>query len=292
MKGCRVLSNIRLRNKDTTLPQDNCLYINGLRLHYLDWGNNGCQTMLLLHGFMGHAHVWDNFAINFRSDYHIIALDQRGHGESEWSKEGAYAIEDYFVDLINFVETLGLRDLILIGHSMGGRNALFYAAYNYEKVARLVLIDARPGPSRQSSQALRHLLANLPLKAVSIAQVAQRIHTIYWYLSWKTCYDSASYAYKQLPNGTFVPKYDTRMSQQLEYGGYAAEELSHVMQNIACPTLIVRGEESPFLSRQEAKRMCEIIPKADLVEIPRSTHLPVQENKEAFNEAILAFLDN
>jgi len=134
----------------TTTPQDKYLDLNGLRLHYLDWGNDGHQPMLLLHGFMAHAHVWDHFVLGFRSLFHLIVLDQRGHGESEWSKEGAYTIEDHYVDLANFVETLGLRNLILVGHSMGGRNALFYTAYNSHNVERLILVDARATNTPQS----------------------------------------------------------------------------------------------------------------------------------------------
>jgi pimeloyl-ACP methyl ester carboxylesterase len=63
------------------------------------------------------------------------------------------------------------------------------------------------------------------------------------------------------------------------------------MKNVACPTLIVRGEESPFLSREDAQEMSVIIPQAEWVEIPQATHLPVQENLVAFKRVISDFLN-
>ena len=137
------------------IPQDRYLKINGLRLHYLDWENHGCQTILLLHGFMAHAHVWDDFVLNFQSYYRVIALDQRGHGESQWSGDMAYTLDDHFSDIAHFIEILDLNDLILIGHSMGGRHALFCAACVPHKVDRLILVDARPGNDHHRGAAIR-----------------------------------------------------------------------------------------------------------------------------------------
>ncbi|MBW2650436.1 MAG: alpha/beta hydrolase [Deltaproteobacteria bacterium] len=274
------------------MPQDKYLDINGLRLHYLDWGNNGHQPMLLLHGFTAHAHVWDDFALNFGSYYHVIALDQRGHGESQWSKEGSYSIEDHFVDLTNFVETLGLRKLILVGHSMGGRNALFYTACNSVNVERLVLIDARPGNNPESSEALRHLLLNLPLEEGSLDEVVRKVYALYPYLSREICYHMVSHGYKQMRNGKLVPKYDVRMSLHLERSEYAVGDLWPLMNNLSCSTLVIRGEESSFLSRQDAKKMCELIPKSGYREIPHATHMPAQENPDATKRAILDFLND
>lgn len=273
-------------------PHDRYLYSNGLRLHYLDWGNDEQQPMLLLHGFLAHAHVWDDFALNFRAHYHIIALDQRGHGESQWSKDAAYTIDDHFSDIAHFIETLDLNDLILVGHSMGGRNALFYAACSTEKVERLILVDSRPDDNPQASKALRHLLVNFPLQASSLNEVAQAIQSLYPYLSREFCHHIASHGYKQVQDGKFVPKYDTEMRLQSECAGYATEDLWLFMKNVTCPTLIVRGKQSPFLSRQDAQNMCKLISKAELREIPESTHMPAQENPMAFNKIISHFLNH
>jgi len=275
---------------DSVKAEDKYVDINGLELHYLDWGNYASPPMLLLHGFMGHAHVWDAFGQEFRSHYHVIALDQRGHGESQWSKETAYSIDEHFSDLAGFVETLDLDDLVLMGHSMGGRNALFFAVCVPEKVRRLILVDSRPGNSAESSSALMQLLLHFPLQADSLDQVVESIQRLHPYLPKEAAYHIAKYGYARSEYGKYVPKYDTRMSLQCEKADYAAENIWSFLKNVSCPTLVVRGEESPFFSREDAKKMCSILPKAVLREIPHSTHMPVQENPDAFKKVVSDFL--
>ena len=274
------------------IPKDRYLKINGLRLHYLDWGNHGCQTILLLHGFLAHAHVWDDFAVNLQSHYHVIALDQRGHGESQWSNDGAYSLDDHFSDIAHFIETLDLNELILIGHSMGGRHALFYAACVPHKEDRLILVDARPGNDPQAAYALRRLLATFPREAHSLKEVVQAIRSLYPYLSREMCYHIANHGYKRVHEGTYIPKYDTRMAQQSDDTGYATEDLWPFMKNVPCPVLLIRGNESHFLSREVAQQMCRALPQAKFQEIPESTHMPVQENPIATTKVIMDFLNN
>jgi pimeloyl-ACP methyl ester carboxylesterase len=273
------------------MPKDAYAQIKGFRLHYLDWGVNGKQPMLLLHGFMAHAHTWDDFASDFRDRYHVIALDQRGHGDSEWSKDEAYSLDDHFSDIAYLIEFLKLKDLVLMGHSMGGRNALFYAACHPENVEKLIVIDSRPADSLQSSERLRYDLLHLPLQAGSLDEIAEAIQRLYPLLSTKICHALASHGYKEDGStGQFVPKYDMRMGFHLDRMGCITEDLWPFMKNVICPTLIVRGEESPFLSRDDAQKMSVTIPQATWVEIPRATHMPVQENPDAFEGVISEFL--
>jgi esterase len=275
---------------DSVGAESKHIEINGLRLHYLDWGNCKNKQMMLLHGFMAHAHVWDEFSVQFRDHFDVIAVDQRGHGESQWSKEAAYSIDAHFTDFVRFVETVDLKDLILIGHSLGGRNALFYAACVPERVHRLILVDSRPGNSAESCDALMKLLLHFPLQAESLDQVAESIQRLYPYMLYKTAYYIAEYGYRKSENGRYIPKYDTQMSLQSENADYTAENMWSLINNVSCPTLVVRGEQSPFLSREDAKKMCNVLPRAVLREIPHATHMPVQENPEVFNKVVLDFL--
>src|SRR5437667_212475 len=105
-------------------PSDKDIDTDGLRLHYLDWGNVAAPPMLLLHGFSGHAHTWDTFARAMADQFHILALDQRGHGESDWATDGAYTVDDHAADIRAFHDRLRLGPVVLIGLSMGGRNAI------------------------------------------------------------------------------------------------------------------------------------------------------------------------
>jgi pimeloyl-ACP methyl ester carboxylesterase len=273
------------------IPKDKYIRVNQLRLHYLDWGKGGDKTILLLHGFMSHAHMWDKLASELSARFHVLALDQRGHGDSEWTKETYYNIDNHFSDISALIESLRLEKVIILGHSMGGRNALFYAACAPEKVERLILVDARLGNNQEASKALRRQLASLPLKAKNMDEVTEALRSLYPYLSIEMCRNIARYGYRELKDGPFIPKYDTKMSSQLEKSEYTTDELWDMIKNVACPTLIVRGKESPFVSLEEAQRMCMALPRALFKEIPRATHMPAQENPEAFKKVVLDYLN-
>ena len=272
-------------------PEDRYLTANELRMHYLDWGDSENVPILLLHGLMAHAHVWDNLASGLSNLYHVLALDQRGHGESEWSRGALYSVDDHFSDISTFIESLALKRIILLGHSMGGRNALFYTACFPEKVERLILVDARLGINPEASRALKRQLASLPLKAKTMDEVVEALRKLYPYLSIEMCRHIAKYGYRKSKDGRFIPKYDTKMSSQLEKSEYTIEELWDMIKNVACPTLVVRGKESPFVSLEEAQKMCMALPRATFQEIPRATHMPAQENPQAFKKVVLDCLD-
>ncbi len=273
-------------------PLDRYLDLNGLRLHYLDWGESKKQPLLMLHGFMAHAHSWDEFAYVARTNYHVLALDQRGHGESRWSVAKAYTIEDHFLDLCAFVNALQLPPLILMGHSMGGRNALFYAACKPQEISDLILVDARPGNHPKAAEALHQQILSMPLVANSLDEIKGAIRLLYPNLSLEICLSLAWHGYKQEANGQYVPKYDRCMSLNSELSGNAVEDLWPFLKNITCRALIVRGKESQFLSLEDARKMVDFFPHAELAEIPKASHLPMQENPKVFAEEVLNFLKN
>lgn len=275
-----------------SIPHDRYSTIHGLRLHYLDWGSENKQLIILLHGFMAHAHVWDGLAMEFRSRYHVIALDQRGHGESGWSQEGAYSLDDHFSDIALFIEMLHIENVILVGHSMGGRHAIFYAACAPHKIDRLILIDARPAHDQSSGQALQQLITTFPLEARSLREVVRAIRSLYPFLSEEMCSHIAKYGYRRVQNGYYIPRYDTSMARQPEPAGHSVEDLWPFLNTITCPVLIIRGSESPFLSREVSQQIWRAFPRAELKEIPHSTHMPVQENPVISHQVIADFLTN
>jgi pimeloyl-ACP methyl ester carboxylesterase len=114
----------------------------GLRLHYLDYGTARKPPMLCLHGGAAHGHWFDFVAGAFTADYHVRALDQRGHGESEWANPPSYAYERYAADLAEAVEKLDLRNFVLIGHSMGGTVSLEYASTYPGRIGKLIIVDS------------------------------------------------------------------------------------------------------------------------------------------------------
>src|SRR5688572_10530996 len=98
-----------------------------LKLHYLDWGNAGAPPLILLHGGRDHAHNWDGVARALRDEYHVIAPDLRGHGDSEWSPDASYSLVSHVHDLAELIDQLGLAPLPVVAHSFGGMVTMRYA---------------------------------------------------------------------------------------------------------------------------------------------------------------------
>src|SRR2546426_9830623 len=118
--------------------------IDGLRLSFLEWGIAGCPVICFLHGGSAHAHWFDLVAPAFVDRFHTIALDQRGHGESDWATPPAYATENFAADLLGVIDAFGWRQVALVGHSMGGHNAMSFSAWHPDRVSALVIVDSRP----------------------------------------------------------------------------------------------------------------------------------------------------
>lgn len=274
----------------TGTPKSRTVKVNGLVLHYLEWGTPGKQQMLLLHGFMGHAHIWDSLAAIFSRDYHVIALDQRGHGMSQWSEDIAYSTDDHFIDLEQFIRLLDLENIIVVGHSMGGRNALFYGICAPERISRLILIDARPAWGRESSGALIEMIEALPPEVSSLEEATQKMQKVFPALTVSVCRHVVEYGYNGLVGGKFVIKVDMRMVDQVKSSRGRVENFWDLLKGAVPCALIVRGRQSSFLSRDEAKRMSILMPNARRVEIPNSSHLPHLENQAEFYRVVKDFL--
>src|SRR3990167_661245 len=120
------------------------LDVGGLRLAFLEWGAPGRPGLCFLHGGAAHAHWFDLVAPAFAARFHVLALDQRGHGESAWPEPPAYATEDFAGDLGGLLDALGVPRVALGGPSMGGHNTMAFAAWHPERVSAAVIVDARP----------------------------------------------------------------------------------------------------------------------------------------------------
>src|SRR5215207_10811362 len=123
-------------------PRDQRVNVGDLNLHYVEWGNPAAPPMVLLHGFMAHARTWDLFAAELARDYRVIAVDQRGHGDSDPGAE--YGPELYVREFAGLVAALKLPPFVLVGMSMGGRNSIVYSSRHPEQVQRLVIVDIGP----------------------------------------------------------------------------------------------------------------------------------------------------
>src|SRR5687767_58852 len=123
-------------------PIERDVKVNNGRLRLLDWGGEDRPPLLLLHGFTGHAHAWDTLSIALQPHFHVYALDQRGHGDSDPADN--YNAVLAFDDLTGVLEQLGITSLVMVGLSMGGRNAMYFTAQRPQAVQKLVVVDIGP----------------------------------------------------------------------------------------------------------------------------------------------------
>ena len=131
---------------DPTLPEDRWVQVNGLNLHYLDWGGDRTKkTLILMHGIGGHAHQFDDFAPLWAETHHVLALDARGCGDSDWAKEG-YSVQSFAADVAGLARKLGLYPFDYYGYSQGSRIGFALGAYYGDLVDHLVLGDFGPEP--------------------------------------------------------------------------------------------------------------------------------------------------
>ena len=276
-----------------TKPLDKTIDAGGLRLHYLDWGNEAAPPMLLLHGFSGHAHTWDTFARAMCDRFRVLALDQRGHGDSGWAKDGAYTVDDHAADISAFQDRLALGPFVLVGLSMGGRNAIRYTSGHPGKVERLVIVDIGPDIAPQGAERVRRTAAEAPEEFAGVDDALAYVRQQAVFLSpaaEAALRHRVEHGVKKLPSGRYTWKYDKFLRDQRRQGGAPPVDLWPAVRQITAPTLIVRGAESDVFSPETAKRMHELIPESRLVEIPGAGHSVPADAPEAFERAVREFL--
>jgi pimeloyl-ACP methyl ester carboxylesterase len=274
-------------------PHDRYIDADGLRLHYLDWGNEVAPPMLLLHGFSGHAHTWDTFARAVSDRFHVVALDQRGHGDSDWAKDGGYRPDDHARDIRAVHDRLGLRPVVLIGLSMGGRNAIAFTAAHPAMVERLVIVDIGPDIDPRGAERVSRMAAEAPEDFGSVEEAVaylRRFATLTSAAAAAALRYRVEHGVKEMPGGRYTWKYDRFLRDQRRRGATPPVDLWPAVRRITAPTLIVRGSESDVFAPETAKRMLELIPGSQLVEIPGAGHSVPAEAPEAFERAVRHFL--
>jgi esterase len=271
---------------------DRSVDVNGINLHYVEWGDAGAPPLVLLHGITGHARTWDRLASGLVSRWHIIALDQRGHGDSDVAPDGDYGVGPMADDLAVVADRLGLGRFTLLGLSMGGRVALAYAGAFADRLERLVIVDIGPDIHPPGLERIRGMMAGAPERIESEAQAIELIRRA------NPLYDDAelrhrvAHALKPAADGGLTWKYDKALRDMMRSGGRRdTVDLWEPLARISCPTLIVRGAASDILSPDIAKRMLETLPDGRLVEVAGAGHTVPGDQPDAFARAVRAFIE-
>ena len=275
----------------TVQPTDVMVTCNGMNFHYLDWGNEGAPVMLLLHGLRGHSHSWDDVAARFCDDFHVLALDQRGRGETDWAPRGDYSTNAFVADIEEFCYTLAIDRFTLVGHSMGGRNSMAFAGRNPDMLEKLVIVDIGPEIDPAGSARITREVVEVPEEFDSFEDAFQHVNAQNRFASEPVMRRRLTYQSKELPNGKIGWRYDPEIREQRRNGtGAPPPDLWDPLSKVTCPTLIVRGSETDTLSLGVAERMVEVLADGKLVHVENAAHMVFEDNPADFNAALADFL--
>ena len=275
-----------------TTVRDEIVEMRGLRFCYRDWpsAKANAQDLVLLHGYTGHARSWDAFAGAMSSRYRVLALDQRGHGQTQWAPPAAYDTSEMVTDLEAFVAALGLTNFALLGLSMGGLVSIGYAGKRPAALAKVVIVDIAP---ELDIEGLKRIQAGVVRSDVfaSIEEAYARARADNPIPPADQLRHRIEYSLMRREDGRFTYRYDPALRDPANpRKGIPAEEGWRLVANINVPTLLVRGELSDILSKPVATRMAKAIPNCRLVEIAGSGHPVPLDKPDAFLDAVATFL--
>jgi pimeloyl-ACP methyl ester carboxylesterase len=266
--------------------------VGDIKLRYQEWGNASGPPIVMLHGFGVSGHMFDEFAERMQDRYRLIALDQRGHGDSDWAPDGDYTRDSFVGDLEGVRAALGLERFVLVGHSMGGLNSVAYVNRYPEHVRALVLVDVGPESAKEGvDNIVRFTRGPDELDFDEFVEMAHRFNPR---RSLENIRERMRHRLRPLENGKWTWKFDKRFREP-ESGLRIGSEMTNdqtwaLFRGVRMPTLLVRGGESDVLTQAVAERAASEMPRATLVVVPGAGHSVPGDNPDAFTAAVREFL--
>ena len=275
----------------TAAVVDELIEMRGLRFHFRDWPPRrvDAPSLVLLHGYTSHARSWDAFAGAMTDRYRVLALDQRGHGETDWAAADRYGIDDMADDLETFVRALGLQGFSLLGLSMGGMVAMAYAGRRPKPLAACVIVDIGPEIVQSGSGRIQAGVQAVDIfasrdEAFAVARAAnfrppEELHR-----------HRSDTSLMRTEDGRWTYRYDRALRSPRNLRRRDPQTAWRLCANIHVPTQIVRGELSDILSPLIAERMVQTIPDSRLVTVADAGHGVPLDTPERFLAAAREFL--
>lgn len=293
----------------------------GIRLNYLTWASqrhnevnaSAVPTCLCLHGFTNDAYIWDDFAQRLSSTHRVIALDFRGHGDSDWDPYEHYTHCRLLEDIQQLVQHLHLDTFHLIGHSLGARVGALYCAKYQPNLKSYTIVDTGPEVRAAGVKKVRQDAETTPNSFDSVASYQAYLETIYLLASTQHIQKMAKHGVKNIGNNTWVAKTDPAFTRALWHpkqnvpsmsgvsdhlttnaSGLKApldQQLWRALSLIRSPSLVLKGQVSAILSNKVAKKMVEeVMPNARLKVIKRAGHAVMVDNPDEFCEESMRFI--
>ncbi|MEZ5560306.1 MAG: alpha/beta hydrolase [Pseudomonadales bacterium] len=285
-------------------PTSHIYFSQRLRLHYVDWGNPDAPTLLLVHGGRDHCRNWDWVAEALRHDYHIIAPDLRGHGDSQWMIGGSYNQIDYVYDIAQLVRQTTDEPITIIGHSLGGSISLMYTGLYPETVTRLVAIEGMGPPPQMIEQRikqpvedrlhlwvedLRKASGRIPRRYPTLEEAYERMQTENPHLTEAQARHLTIHGSNQNEDGTYSWKFDNYV-RVFGVTGLDFEQQYRLFSRITCPTLLIRGTES-WASDPAKDGRAKHFRNARVVNIEGAGHWVHHDQLEEFLSVTRSFLE-
>jgi pimeloyl-ACP methyl ester carboxylesterase len=283
-------------------PTSHYFYSQRLKLHYVDWGHGEKPPLLLIHGGRDHARNWDWVAEALRGDYHIIAPDLRGHGDSQWAIGGSYAMVDYVLDVAQLLGALQLFPVTIIGHSLGGSIALQYAGVYPDRVSRIVAIEGlgpppamlreRPPHARMAEWIveMQALAQRHPHRYASLDEAVARMRDANPHLTAEQARHLTIHGSYRDEDGTYLWKFDNYVRAASPYL-FNMPEARSLWSQITAPTLLIRGTES-WASDPNTDGRGSAFRNATVVNIAGAGHWVHHDRLDEFLRVVRQFLEN
>ena len=264
---------------------DRHITVNGLRIHYVEWGAEGAQPLILLHGIGRVAHTFDHLAPHFSSKYRVLAVDLRGHGDSAWDPQGAYMVEDYVRDIEGLVAQLKLRNIVLWGNSTGGRVAQVFAGLHPELVSAVIVEDVGPErpPAISSRRATR--MAEEEKGWATTDELLAQVRKDYPRTADPLLRSFVQHGSKLRADGRVVWKRDPAIQN-----GFVPTELWASVAKIKAPVIYILGGASDIVPAATQARLRQVLPSVQILSMPGLGHYPSDEQPAEFTAIVDRFL--
>lgn len=266
-------------------PADRFVTVNGLRLHYLDWGNAQQPPLVMVHGIGRVAHAFDHIAPAFTAEYHVIALDMRGHGDSAWDPAANYLVEDHVKDFEAVVGQLGLRHVTLWGNSTGGRVVQVYAGLHPDNVRALIVEDVGPERPKTISDNFARQVERDAKGWASEDELVAQLRGENQGFPEEQLRTYARFGSKRAPDGRLVWKRDPNLAR-----GFVETELWQYVRRITSPTMYVIGGRSAIVPAETQEQLEKTLPSVRIVVMPGLGHYPSAEKPQEFAGIVKEFL--
>lgn len=282
-------------------PTSHFFYSQRLKLHYVDWGNHDKPIAILVHGGRDHCRSWDFVALDLRKYFHVVALDLRGHGDSDWAIGGSYSVTDHVLDLGQLINALQPKTAVtLIGHSLGGAVVLQRAGVFPESINAVIAIEGLGPPAAMIRETPAHermehwvvdmlaLAQRKPREYPTVEKAMARMMEANPKLSPEMAHHLTLYGVRRNENGTFSWKYDnyTRATSPFMFN---LKDATEIWSRIRRPVLLVRGDAS-WAGDWERDGRLDAFKTAKLETISHAGHWVHHDQLEGFLKVVHGFL--